>query len=148
MPSYTASRQLVLVPPLWSVCEQEPGWPRSIVGATTSGALLCRNARCCSSGHKHRCVHCKLVADAIGNVEAELQEQDIMTVSASTEELSAVAAELEGLHLLPTSGQRAVHQPSVAASNLPVSSAKIPLDLHSPVMAARAAGKLGESATA
>ena len=130
-----------------SVCEQDIGWPRSVVGATTNGALLCRNARCCSKGHKHKCAHCKLVADFIGHIEAELQEQDIMSVSAITEELSAVAAELQGLHLLSSSSQRLPRQPSLSASNLPVSSAKIPLDFHSPVMAARAAGKLGKSGT-
>ena len=130
-----------------SVCEEDIGWPGSIIGATTSGALQCRSLRCCSRGHKHKCVHCRLVADALGHVEAELQEQDIMSVSAVTQELSAIAAELQGLHLLSSSSQRVSCQPSLSASNLPISSAKIPLGLPSPVMAARASGKLGESGT-
>lgn len=36
-----------------SGCEEDVRWPCSIVGATTSGTLLCRNLRCCSKGHKH-----------------------------------------------------------------------------------------------
>lgn len=92
-------------------------------------------------------MHCRLVADSLGHVEAELQEQDIMPVSTVMEELSATAAELKGLHFLSSSSQRVSCQPSLSASNLPISSAKIPLDLHSPVMAAHAGGKLGESGT-
>ena len=76
-----------------------------------TGALLCRNDRSCSKGHKHKCAHCNTVADAIGLVEAELQEQDIMSVSAVTEELSATAAELQGLHLMANGSQRASFQP-------------------------------------
>ena len=99
-----------------SVCERKNGWPCSIVGATMTGALLCRSNRCCSKGHKHKCAHCKTVADAISLVEAELQEQDIMSVSAVTEELSAIAAQLQGLHLMANDSQTASCQPSIQSS--------------------------------
>ena len=112
-------------------------------------SFLCRNDRCCSKGlgHKHKCAHCNTVADAIGLVEAELQEQDIMSVSAVAELLSffIIAAELQGLHLMANGSQRASCQPSISSSKLPISSIKVPLELHSPVMAACASSKLGES---
>ena len=110
-----------------SVCERENGWPRSIVGATMTGALLCRNNRCCSKGHKHKCAHCKSVADAISLVEAELQEQDIMSVSAVTEELSATAPESQGLHLMANDSQTASCQPSIQSSQYLLT--KVPLEV-------------------
>ena len=113
-----------------SVCERMAG---SIVGATMTGAFLCRSDRCCSNGHKHKCAHCRIVADAVGLVEAELQEQDIMSVSAVAELLSAIAADLQGLHLMANGSQRASCQTSISSSKLPISSIKVPLELHSPV---------------
>ena len=129
-----------------SISTAESGWPRSIVGALKDGSLCCRRPQCCSRGHKLRCEHCKLVANRVTDIEAELDSQDPMAVSAVSEELSAIAAELHGLHLQLSGSQAAVSQPTpTAPSNLPVSRVKIPPDLHSPVMADRVAGKLGGS---
>lgn len=80
--------------------------------------------RCCSKGHKHKCAHCKTVADAIGLVEVELQEEKTISVSAVAEELSGIAAELQGLHPRPDGSQRTSCQPSVSSSKLPMSSTK------------------------
>ncbi len=76
-----------------SVSTAESGWPRSTVRASADGTLCCRSSKCCSKGHKLRCEHCKLVAARLSDIEAELDRQDVMAVSAQTEELSAVAAE-------------------------------------------------------
>ena len=87
-----------------------------------------------------------MVAKRVTDIEAELDSLDTMAVSVVSEELSAIAGELHGLHLQLDGSQATVSRPTrTAPSNLPVSRVKIPPDLHSPVMADRAAGKLGGS---
>lgn len=118
-----------------SVTSAESGWPRYTVGASVDGTLCCRSSKCCSRGHKLRCEHCKLVAARLSDIEAELDRQDVMAVSAQTEELSAVAAELYGLHLQLSGSQQAASRPATASvSKLPISRVKLPPDMYSAVI--------------
>ena len=131
-----------------SVALSEAGHPRCIVGAESDGTLCCRNAKCRSKGHRYSCAHCKMVADQLRDNAAQLDDEDMITPSTAVEEMTALSAELQGLHLKLHGRQVVASQTATAVkadSKLPISRAKIPHNLHSSVMVDRASGKLGET---
>ena len=108
------------------VCERENGWPRSIV----SCAAMIAAAQKVTSMNVHT-AKLLLMRSALLKLSYRSKTSCLCLLS--------LRAELQGLHLMANDSQTASCQPSIQSSQY------LLRKFHSPVMAARAAGKLGES---
>ena len=102
-----------------SVCTSDSGWPRTVVGADSSGSLLCRNPACCSRpGLKYKCQHCKAVDQWLSGIEAEVSMLEQTADNPERlEVLSALAAETKGLSLRQHQQTAAVNSSATPAPN-------------------------------
>ena len=129
---------------LMSVALTEKGWPRCIVEADKHGIISCNNSACLSN--KHKCRHCQSVLRYKTQAEAALDGVGGM-LGNNMEEVYALAAELEGLHLKDQHVAQQLLTPELKDTrSLPVSTASINPDLMHQVIQDRASASLGVQA--
>lgn len=125
------------------------GTARTIVGATSSGVLTCRNAQCCrQAGLRVKCQHCKAVASWMQSIRHDIYTSgEEGHAPDNLDMLIALAAGFEGLMLQADVSQTQPDSSAAVCANLPISKYRIDPDSRHPVMRKRAQhgyGRLAE----